>query len=240
MDNSNLVVDIGNSKIKAALFQGGKITKRFFGDDLATIKTRLPGHIDRYMFCTVRDDHELIRQLFQGKPVHILGHETPIPIVLDYDTPETLGLDRLAVAVGAFDRFQNDSLIIDAGTCITYDLVEKSGTYKGGAIAPGLNMRMQAMAEFTASLPDIRGKWTEINDRLPGKTTKECLLQGARQAMLHEINGFIGQFMERYPNLGVIMTGGDVPYFESNLKATTFADFDLAMIGLNRILNYNK
>ncbi len=210
------------------------------GEELSDLISQCPEKVGSFIFSTVRGNESTIKSHFKNEQILILNHQTPIPIRLDYKTPETLGLDRIAAAVGAHHLYKKDLLVIDAGTCITYDLVDKQGIYRGGVISPGLQMRMRAMSNYTAALPDISSEWEEIPDVFPGKSTKECLLHGAKQAILHEMNGFIDQFTEEYTHLSVILTGGDTPHFESNLKAPIFADFDLVLTGLNRILNYNK
>ena len=240
MKERNVVVDIGNTKIKAAVFEEDRIIQRVSAVSLEEIYQSLEDPNLHFIFSTVRHNQDEILEVFKSQKTLILTHETPVPLQIDYETPETLGLDRLASAVGAYHLQQNDVLVIDAGTCITYDLITKPGVFRGGVIAPGLNMRMKSMSHFTASLPDISENWLSISERTPGKSTKECLLQGSKQAMIHEMNGFIAQFTEEYPKLSVILTGGDGPCFESKLKAHIFADFNLVLVGLNRILNYNK
>lgn len=237
---SNLVVDIGNSKIKTAVFEGDQIIAKYNATDLEDVSRHFASEDYRYIFSSVGKDDESINNLFLKKDYLILKSTTPLPIQLDYKTPNTLGIDRIAAAVGAHYKYPGDVLVIDAGTCVTYELVESEGLYRGGIIAPGLRMRMKAMSHFTRQLPDISENWQDINVHNPGKTTQECLLNGSYQAMINEINGFIDQFTEEYPQLSVILTGGDARYFESKLKAPIFADFDLVLSGLNRILNHNK
>lgn len=197
------------------------------------------GTENRWIFSSVKDRKEQIAAIFQDVDLLVLDRSTPVPLVLDYDTPETLGMDRLAAAVGAYHLYPNETiLVIDAGSCITYDIVE-AGAYKGGVIAPGLKMRMRAMNHFTSRLPDISIEWQDIPLRSPGKSTKECMVNGAYIGMVHEIDGYVEQYMKEYPGLAVILTGGDAIHFESKLKAPIFANLNLVLIGLNRILNHN-
>jgi len=240
VSKSNVVVDVGNSKIKTAVFEGDSIVQKFEAENLQQVKSHYSSVDHRFIFSSVRKDQGQIEQLFGEYDWILLNYNTPLPIQLKYKTPETLGVDRIAAVVGAYSKYKGQSLVIDAGTCITYDLVNDQGEYLGGVIAPGLKMRMQAMGQFTQALPDISDEWQNIEIALPGKSTKECLVNGAFTAMICEINGFINQFTADYGQMNVILTGGDAPYFESKLKAHIFADFDLVLTGLNRILNYNK
>lgn len=235
----NVVVDIGNSIIKVAIFLDDKISLRTTLADLREVRASIGNQYERWIFSSVGDDNEQIRSILTAENFIILSHHTPLPITLDYHTPETLGRDRIAAVVAAHHQFGGQALVIDAGSCITYDLIDK-GVYRGGVIAPGLKMRMRAMAHFTRQLPDISEEWEKIPHHLLGKSTRECLLKGSLDAASHEMQGFIDQYVKEYPDLRVILTGGDANYFESRLKAPIFADFDLVLSGLNRILNHNK
>lgn len=241
MENeSNVVVDIGNSKIKTAIFEGERLVSRFAADHLEEVFQHYNKASYRWIFSSVGDDPSAHSRISALKDHLILSRDTPLPISLDYQTPETLGVDRIAASVGAFHLYKKSCLVIDAGTCITYDLVDKTGVYRGGAIAPGLKMRMKAMSHFTKRLPDVSAEWEEIPLKTQGKTTRECLVTGAFDGVVHEMDGFIEAFLKEYEDLAVILTGGDANYFESKLKAPIFADFDLVLTGLNTILNYNK
>ncbi|MEQ9305034.1 MAG: type III pantothenate kinase [Marinoscillum sp.] len=238
---SNVVVDIGNSKVKSALFEGDQIKTKFQTTKLQALAAHYGSRSHRWIFSTVNHSTQEIQDLFANENFLILSRETPIPIVLNYDTPETLGVDRIAAGVGAFDLFPDRNvLIIDAGTCITYDIMDKSGSFEGGVIAPGLKMRMQSMNHYTSGLPDISVDWSQIMLKNLGKSTRECLLAGSYMALTHEINAFIDHFKKEYTELVVILTGGDANFFESKVKAPIFADFDLVLRGLNRILNHNQ
>ena len=155
---------------------------------------------------------------------------------MDYLTPETLGADRIAAAVGANDLFPNqNNVIIDLGTCMTIDLVDSSGTFKGGVIAPGMKMRMKSMASFTSALPDISEDEISRDSGILGKTTQECLWSGSFWGIYHEINGVIRTLEADFTSLNIIVTGGDAHYFESNLKAHIFAGSKIVQRGLYRI-----
>jgi len=166
-----------------------------------------------------------------------LNHQTPVPIRNNYLTPETLGLDRLAAAVGAQVLFPDqDLLVIDAGTAITFDLVEKNGTFAGGNISPGLQSRFRALHEFTDRLPLV-----EATDLCPeiGLSTEDAIRAGVIQGMIFEIDGMIGAMKKKLPEIQPILTGGDALFFERRLKSPIFVKFEITLIGLNRILEYN-
>ena len=234
------MVDIGNSKIKTAIFEGERMVSRFVANHLEEVFQHYGSTSYRWIFSSVGDDPTAYSQIRSVADHLILTKDTPLPIVLDYQSPETLGVDRIAASVGAFHLYKKGCLVIDAGTCITYDLVDSKGVYRGGAIAPGLRMRMKAMSHFTKRLPDVSSEWEEIALKTQGKTTRECLVTGAFGGVVHEMEGFIEAFLKEYEDLAVILTGGDANYFESKLKAPIFANFDLVLTGLNTILNYNK
>lgn len=166
-----------------------------------------------------------------------LSHETPLPFVNRYLTPATLGRDRIAGVAGAHRLFPgHNCLVIDAGTCITYDLLTANGEYLGGNIAPGLEMRLKAMHSFTARLPLV-----ERTDAAAfiGNTTETAMQSGAQWGALLEINGFIGEFERQFPNLRVILSGGDADYFKNYIITDPILEKNIVLIGLNQILNYN-
>lgn len=238
---TNVVVDIGNSKIKTAVFNVDALVSRYTASSLEEVKAHYADRQHAWIFSSVAKPEEEIRQVFQGEEVLVLSRNTPLPVEVNYDTPETLGLDRIAAAAGAQYFYPDqDVLVIDLGTCITYDIIDRAGIFQGGVIAPGLKMRMRAMSHFTHRLPDISQEWRDIVLQDIGKSTRQCMVNGTYTALIHEMNGFIEVFTKEYGNLTVMMTGGDAVYFESNLKAPIFANFDLVLIGLNRILKYNQ
>tara|TARA_B100001250_G_scaffold379394_1_gene370036 strand:- start:322 stop:1041 length:720 start_codon:yes stop_codon:yes gene_type:complete len=238
---SNVAVDIGNTRIKSALFEGEKLISTAIHENLEALHSSYAKSTHHWVFGSVRHYDEQIRKIFYNEKYLMLTRQTSLPIAVNYDTPETLGVDRLASAVGAFTSFPDKNiLIIDAGTCITYDVIDQSGVFQGGVIAPGLKMRMKAMSHFTDALPDISSEFSEIMLKNLGKSTRECLLAGSLSATIHEMNGFIDHFLKEYEDLVVMMTGGDTIHFESKLKAHIFADFDLVLTGLNRILIKNQ
>ena len=170
--------------------------------------------------------------------VLIVQADTPVPVSLEYKTPHTLGVDRKAVAVAAAKQWPDaHSLVIDCGTCITYDLVAPGKRYLGGAISPGLRMRLKAMNTFTAQLPLV-GR-TDSRYQWPGQNTKNSLWTGALKGYKLEVEGYIRSAKQEYQELNVILTGGDAIYFESIEKMGIFADPFFVLRGLNEIFGHN-
>lgn len=164
-----------------------------------------------------------------------MDYKTKIPINNCYETPETLGMDRLAAAVGAYTLYpKSNCLIIDAGTCITYDFLDTSANYHGGSISPGIKMRFKALQYFTAKLPLIESlTYTGIL----GKNTSDAIKVGVLQGFKGEVESVIATFKQKYPEIKIIVTGGDISFFETTIKHSIFAVSDLVLIGLNKILN---
>jgi type III pantothenate kinase len=168
--------------------------------------------------------------------IFILSPALPLPITIQYDTPHTLGVDRIAGACGAKQLFPDvHTLVIDAGTCVTYDFTDSQGIYYGGGISPGLRMRFEALHTFTAKLPLVEPGQAP----LIGTNTETSIQSGVVNGMLAEMDGIIRQYQEKYPLLQVILCGGDGSFFENRLKASIFASPDLVLIGLNSVLIHN-
>lgn len=170
--------------------------------------------------------------------VHVLSSASKVPFKNSYATPQTLGVDRLALATAAF--YQNprgNTLAIDAGTCITYDMVNNAGEYVGGAISPGVRMRYKAMHNQTAGLPLLEPE--ELLDFV-GNSTQSCMHSGVINGVACEVDGVIDQYRARYQDLTVILTGGDAHFFAKRLKNTIFANSKFLLEGLNCLLEYNK
>jgi type III pantothenate kinase len=234
----NLAVDIGNTLIKVGLFEGNDLKEVKQFENLESLRqSDLKG--DFWVYSSVKG--HAIKKSTSAPVLLQVTNTTRLPIKLRYETPETLGVDRFTAAVGAHEKFPNQNvLIIDYGTCITYDLLTENGEFQGGVISPGLKMRQMAMHQHTHQLPDITNSWQDFSNSLPGKSTGQCLYHGSVTGILMESNGFIEHFKKDYENLAVIITGGDSGYFESKLKATIFADSNLVLKGLNKILTHNK
>ena len=238
----NLIIDIGNTTAKIAIFDQGEIIEvtRSSNEDLGCIEDICKRHpIRKGLFSTVITLCERVRKQLDSLPFPVTEfcHTTPIPVKNLYRTPNTLGMDRLGAVIGAnFLKPGHDILVIDAGTCITYDFIDRNGQYHGGNISPGMNMRFKALHTFTNKLPQIEPKG-EIEAY--GKTTENAIRSGVIHGIEHEIMGYIHQLRKNYPTLLVFLTGGDDFSFDTNLKSLIFADSFLVLKGLNRILEYN-
>ena len=237
----NLVVDIGNTFVKLAVFEGDSLVEVLSDKNLnigllSQIYSKYT--IKNAIFASVRaskEDEELLKKynFFQ------LSHQTRIPLEIKYTTPSTLGLDRIAAAVGSYGNFSNENiLIIDLGTCVTFDFVNPKNEYLGGAIAPGFEMRFKALAHFTGKLPLVNFERDKVNEI--GKTTEESILSGVYLGMKHEIEGTINRYLSQYESLKVVVTGGDLNLFDLEPKNRIFADEFLVLKGLNEIIKYNE
>jgi type III pantothenate kinase len=239
----NLVIDIGNSRTKIALFNQHDLMFNVPMDHLAVshVKMLLDEHpqLKKVILSTVKpSDEELKNFLAENFDEFLeLDHRTKLPIENLYETPETLGKDRIAAAVGANELFPNQNLlIIDAGTAITYDLVSEKNQFVGGNISPGLEMRFKALNHFTGKLPLVGYQ----DDFEPiGRNTTEAIRAGVQNGLIFEIARTIDLFNRNYQNLQIIMTGGDSNFFERKLNYSIFVHFNLTLIGLNRILEHN-
>ena len=239
----NLVIDIGNTRTKLALFNQHDLMfsvpiEQLTVNHLQMLKNE---HIqlDQAILSSVKPvDEELIRFLSQNFQLFIeLDHHTPLPIENLYETPETLGKDRIAAAVGANELFPGQNiLIIDAGTAITYDVVSEKNEFLGGNISPGLQMRFKALNQFTGKLPLIN---YSDEFQLIGRNTEEAIRAGVQNGILYEIERTIETFNRNYENLQIVMTGGDSIFFDKKLNYSIFVHFNLTLIGLNRILEHN-
>jgi type III pantothenate kinase len=166
-----------------------------------------------------------------------LDHLTPVPLTIDYKTPETLGRDRIALVAGAAAMYPGKNVLaIDAGSCITYDLVTSAGHYLGGAISPGIDMRLKALNTFTGKLPLVQ---QQDFYRLIGNTTTTSILSGVINGTVEEVKGIIGHYRSEFENLKVILTGGGQEFLLNKIKSDIFAVPDLLLMGLNKILDHN-
>ena len=234
-DAEVILVDIGNSSIKTTEVLNGNFQKSKVWDSLKDV-LNLYQSLPMIISSVRRIEEELTSK---PESTTILTYHTSLPIELDYATPETLGPDRIAAAVGANALFPDtNNLVVDLGTCMTADLVDSSGVFRGGVISPGLTMRMKAMSHYTDKLPDISEEWRGMNVENPGKTTKECMLLGSLNGIIHEINGIVRTLEKDFTSLNTILTGGDAHFFESKLKAHIFAGSKIVQTGLYNIWKY--
>ncbi len=240
----NIIIDVGNSQIKVAVFKEDELLKV----DVMQIDTlldhvseifKIHSEITHIMISSVGDfPNSVVEALHVFAPVLQLNHQMKIPFKNEYSTPETLGVDRIALIASAYHHYPNKNcLVIDAGSCFTYDFIDKEGHYKGGAIAPGLRMRFKAMHTFTAGLPMIN--LMDFKDFI-GTNTQDCMISGVVNGSLNEIDAVIAQYQYRFKDLTVILTGGDSHFLSKRLKSSIFAHPNLLLKGINYILELNK
>lgn len=235
----NLVVDYGNTTAKVGIFEEHELTQKHTFKTAEALKTFLGSTAATYaLISSVQIDADTIASWSRSDHAAlILNPALPLPIHNQYATPETLGQDRVADVCGAIQLFPGQhSLVIDAGSCITYDLVDASKNFVGGAISPGLAMRFRAVHNFTARLPLLQAA---DHPPLIGTNTTGCIQSGVVNGLLAEIDGIIAQYQERYEKLQVIVCGGDTEFLKRHLKSTVQAVPDLGLLGLHTILNYN-
>ena len=238
----NLIVDIGNTRAKLALFDDGRLVADCSAERLRpSLVAEFTGgrRPERAIVCSTRgaadDTVEMLRQRV-GRLVEFTPR-TPVRIRNSYLTPETLGRDRLAAAVGATVLYPGrNALIVDFGTAVTLDLVTADGTYRGGCISPGLSTRFRALHDYTAALPLCT---PTDEEGLQGLTTDQAVRRGVMNSLSFEIEGYISRMEGKIDDLCVIFTGGDAKYFAKRIKNTIFANCNLVFYGLNRILEYD-
>ncbi|MBQ0767987.1 MAG: type III pantothenate kinase [Bizionia sp.] len=239
----NLIIDIGNTQAKLAVFEGNKMLFRIQVDAENIFKkikeiqenyqniqkaiVSSVGKLDKNSFETLKKDFQLL----------ILDHETPLPFKNLYSTPKTLGIDRIALVCASVEKYSNKNvLIIDAGTCITYDFITVDNHYLGGAISPGLRMRYKALHNQTAKLPLLTSKEPEA---LIGDSTESAMHSGVFNGVVFEIDGNIEAYRKKNNDLTVILTGGDAKMLSKQLKSSIFANSNFLLEGLNFILQFN-
>ena len=237
----NLIIDIGNSATKIAVFDGSRkvISFRTHQFKCEQIEKKFKGMtIEKSIISSIKDVPPFVYDLLTVNIpfVHILSSRSMLPFNIDYETPDTLGTDRIAAAAGAYSFFPGeDILVIDAGTAITYDFLNGK-TYRGGNISPGLSMRFRALHRFTGRLP-----LGEITDqfRSPAKNSMEAVTAGVITGVIYEINEYIRTFENKQKSLKVILTGGDSEYLKGRIAHEFTYMPDIVAEGLNYILDYN-
>jgi type III pantothenate kinase len=239
----NLIIDIGNSFIKAAVFEADHLVRQeqFLPGELKVLESVFSDFpfLKNGILSVVGRPEKKMSDLLMSKldKLILLDENTSVPVANKYETGETLGKDRLAAVVGANYLFPGKNiLVLDAGTAITYDFITSEGQYEGGSISPGLYMRFKALHEFTNNLPLL-----EPHDEFtfPAKTTDNAIITGVQLGMIKEIEGIIHLHEKQYPQLKIVLTGGDAIFFDKNLKNSIFVDLNLVQRGLNRILTYD-
>jgi type III pantothenate kinase len=238
----NLCVDCGNSSTKVGIFNQNDLIEMFTYESFEiaeAIELLEKNNFDSCILSSVvRENSEIAEYLAKSTQHFIeLSHKTKVPIENRYLTPETFGKDRLAAIIGAaFLKPESNVLVIDAGTAITYDFIDSNKIYWGGNIAPGLNLRLRSLHEFTQKLPLVEPDSESI---FLGNSTNSAILSGSLYGIVFEMDGYINELKIKYPQLSVFLTGGSTFYFDNKLKNAIFAEKNLVLIGLNRILQYN-
>ena len=248
----NLCIDQGNSRTKVALMTDeGKmikhlIYKQFSSSDVERLFD-LYDITDSIISSVVNIEAAVVNTLNRRSQHFVLfDHMTPVPIINRYASPETLGQDRLAAAVGAKHLCPNENLlIVDAGSAITYDFVSAEGEYMGGNIAPGLKMRFTMLQQMTKKLPFVE---VEANELIPlfGKNTRDAIAAGVIRGVAYEVKGYMRTMREKTPHFQTFLTGGNAPYILTNVRSSRTEKREmvyekhLVLIGLNEILVFNK
>ena len=230
----SLMIDIGNTNTKYAYFVGDSIKEKGVcrPEDLSKIICDYSEKGKNIMLSSVKPipDILLSKQINKRGELIVLSSELEMPFKTQYQTPKTLGTDRLALVAGAVFVFSNKPvLIIDVGTCITVDFVDHKKKHLGGSISPGLQMRLKALSDQTSALPSVM--LSEPND-LIGDSTEESILSGVVNGALKELDGTIDAYKKRYPDIKVVITGGDLGFFDKKLKNSIFADEDILLKGM--------
>mgnify|MGYP000035075970 CR=1 FL=1 len=240
----NLIIDIGNTATKLAVFQLDNILEV----QVVTTKEMIPvvekildkyagieqGVLSSVAFLEASDVNSLLKLL----PLKVLESSLKMPFNNCYDTPHTLGVDRLALMAAAVKHYpRTNVLVIDAGTCITYDFIDAQQNYLGGAISPGVHMRYKSLKTFTSNLPSLE---KSIPKQRIGSSTKSSIHSGVIYGIAHEIEGAIEDYQSKYPDLTVILTGGDADFLCKQFKISIFANSIFLLEGLNFLLEFNS
>ncbi|MBI35409.1 MAG: pantothenate kinase [Flavobacteriales bacterium] len=234
-----LAIDAGNSSIKYGLFENNELLingKLLKGQSLKNfIPEEKFNKINTTISCSVLNELKISDLPHEN---HILINQDSIfPFPISYESPETMGIDRVVASVGAYSN-EFDTLVIDAGSCITYDFVSRDQGYMGGAISPGIEMRFRSMNNFTDKLPLISQFKNHVE--ILGTTTNLCMQSGTINGIIHEIKGFIKYFKSKSTNLKVFLTGGDSIFLGTELKSGIFVDQNLVLKGLNSLIKLNE
>jgi type III pantothenate kinase len=238
----NLCIDQGNSSTKAGIFDQNELVecftyREFKKEDVSALFEKFM--IDACIISSVISENKALKDELKSKAELFieLSHLTPVPVVNKYKTPETLGKDRLAAVIGAvYLEPDTDILVVDAGTAITYDFIDADNVYRGGNIAAGIDIRLKSLHEYTQKLPIVEAV---TESPLLGNDTNSAIVSGALHGIVFEIDGYISALKIKYPQLSTFLTGGSTFYFDTKLKSAIFAEPNLVLIGLNRILLYN-
>lgn len=240
----NLIVDVGNTFVKFAVFQEDSLVgkKSFelsdFKKEFKKIKKEFPKLKKAVISSVGKLSKKQIEIVEEELEVLVLSHDLELPFKNLYETPKTLGVDRMALVSASVSQFpESNALIIDAGTCITYDFVTTENEYLGGAISPGIRLRYHALHNLTANLPLLEKKQPKS---IIGGSTESSIHSGVIMGVVKEIDGVIDQYKAEHQDLTVILTGGDANFLSNQLKNSIFANSNFLLEGLNYILDFNS
>ncbi len=234
----NLCIDIGNTRTKTAVFEDQELIDYCEQSFESFVLGETWYSYDHVIVSSTKLSNDELKGILKKETIHYLSHETSLPLKNTYDTPKTLGKDRIAAAAAAHIQYPDDcTIIIDAGTCITLDVVKK-GSYLGGNISPGIRMKSQAMHEYTGMLPKVD---IVFNKQIIGTNTNKALENGIVYGTIWEIESFIARNKEAFSDIriNVILTGGDAKFLAKHINCPVFVDENLVLKGLNEILRHN-
>ncbi len=240
--NMILTVDVGNTRIKAAVFEGNIILENFVFER-NELEKKIEKILEKFQNCSdlvVASVGSVEKQSFltfeNQLNIHFLTHEDVFPFANKYATPKTLGIDRMVLAAGATLQFpKQNRLVVDVGTCITYDFIDENDNYLGGAISPGLRLRYEALHNYTAKLPLLTFEEPEL---YIGNSTAQAIHSGVVNGFVYEIDGFIDEYRANFSNFIIILTGGDAEFLAKRLKNTIFANSNFLLESLNQTFQY--
>jgi type III pantothenate kinase len=239
----NLIIDVGNTKVKLAVFSEQKLVKKRsathknFLSKISILQQEFQNLTHTIISSVGKISDADLEYLKRNLNLLVLNHSIKIPFNNCYTTPTTLGVDRIALVSASVNKYPDKNvLIIDAGTCITYDFITNKNDYLGGAISPGLKMRYNALHNLTANLPLLE---TKPPKNLIGNSTSESIHSGVVNGILKEIDGIVQEYEKKYQDLTVILTGGDTKFLSKRLKSSIFANSNFLLEGLNFILEFN-
>ena len=240
----NLIVDVGNTLVKFAIYKDAELIHKIsfelseFKKQYKALKKQFPKVKFAIISSVGRLSKKQIEIIDDDLKVLELNSKTKLPFKNLYKTPKTLGVDRMALVSGSVRQYPDKNvLIIDAGTCITYDFITNENHYLGGAISPGTRLRYKSLNNLTANLPLLE---TNQPKMIIGDSTESSIHSGVVFGVIKEIDGVIDQYKEKYPDLTVILTGGDAKFLSNQLKNSIFANSNFLLEGLNFILDYNS
>jgi len=237
-----LTIDVGNTRIKSAVFENNTAIEfsSFEGENFFDKMENILKRFEKITVLVVASVGKLDKSAFETfsnrVKIHFVERGQKFPFQNHYSSPETLGIDRMVLSAGAILQFSNKNrLVIDAGTCVTYDYIDENNVYHGGAISPGIRLRYEAMHNYTAKLPLLT---IEEPENIIGNSTGESMHSGVVNGLTFEIDGYINELTSQKENFIIILTGGDANFLAKRLKNTIFANSNFLLESLNHLYQY--